>query len=74
MFKLKLLVLGISVVLGVATAVIAVMLSAKAMHWFNTLTASEQRYFTYPLVLLIVLLSVVSGWRMWRRAKDKPAA
>jgi H+/Cl- antiporter ClcA len=69
----KLLALGVSLVLGLGTAVIAVMLSARSLHWFNTLTAGEQKAFTYPLVLLTLLLSAVSGWRMWRRAKAKRA-
>jgi hypothetical protein len=74
MVKLKLLALGMSLVLGVATAVIFVMFSGKAIHWFSTLSASEQKLFTYPLVLVSVLLSVLNGWRLWRRAKNKRTA
>jgi H+/Cl- antiporter ClcA len=71
MNKTKLLALVVSLALGLATAVIVMMLSSKSLHWFNTLTAGEQKAFTYPLVLLTLLLCAVSGWRMWRRAKNK---
>jgi hypothetical protein len=74
MVKLKMLALGVSAVLGVATTVLIVMFSTSAMHWFSTLSATQQRGCIYAFIFLSVLLSVLNGWRLWRRAKEKRAA
>lgn len=71
MFKMKLVALGVSLVLGVASAFLIVMFSGAAMHWFGTLTATEQKVCIYVFVILSVLLSVLNGWRLWRRAKER---
>jgi hypothetical protein len=74
MVKLKMLALGVSAVLGVATTVLIVMFSASVTHWFGTLSAGVQRGSIYAFIFVSVLLSVLNGWRLWRRAKQKRAA
>jgi hypothetical protein len=43
-------------------------------HWFGTLSAGVQRGSIYAFIFVSVLLSVLNGWRLWRRAKEKRAA
>jgi uncharacterized membrane protein YphA (DoxX/SURF4 family) len=69
-----LLALGIAAVLGIATAMLTVMFSARSMHWFGNLNTTEQKGYLYAFLLVSVLLIVYNGWRLWRRSKSRRKA